>query len=226
MKTRLYLVLLALPILCQAQGGPLTLSSPEGGAVSFLTQNGDYSDLDAEGSEYFDETYKMGVVSIRGKVELRGKMRFNAFRNEIQVLQGGNESFPLLKRSYIKAIIGAKVFGIYLYEDSKGNNRSSYFNPLNEGSVVLLYKPEIKLKKGRIPATSYDRKVPPTFIDVSSYYVKKGEETAKRIRPKKSDILTSLADKKNEIQTFIKNEGLSLKKEADLIKLMDYYNSI
>ena len=226
MKTLFYFILLGLPILCQGQGGPVTLNSPEGGAVSFLTRNADYSDLDAEGSEYFDETYKMGQVSIRGKVELRGKMRYNAFRNEVQVLQGGNESFPLLKRSYIKAIIGAKVFGIYLYEDAKGNNRSSYFNPLNEGNTILLFKPEIKLKKGRIPATSYDRKVPPTFIDVSSYYVKKGDGTAKRIRLKKSDILTSLADKKNEVQAYIKNEGLNLKKEADLIKLMDYYNSI
>lgn len=226
MKTRFYFILFALPILCQAQGGPLTLSSPEGGAVSFLTQNADYSDLDAEGSEYFDETYKMGEVSIRGKVELRGKMRFNAFRNEIQVLQGGDESFPLLKRSFIKATIGSKVFGIYLYEDARGNNRSSYFNPLNDGNTILLFKPEIKLKQGRIPVTSYDRTVPPTFIDVSSYYIKKGDEIAKKIRLKKSDILTSLADKKNEVQAYIKNEGLSLKKEADLIKLMNYYNSI
>jgi len=226
MKVRFYFILLALPMLCYSQAGPVSFGSPYGGAVSFLTKNADYSDLNAEGSEYFDETYRMGQVTIRGKVELRGKMRFNAFRNEIQVIQGGNESFPLLKRSYIKATIGAKVFGIYLYEDAKGNNRSSYFNPLNEGTAVLLYKPEIKLKKGRIPATSYDRTVPPTFIDVSSYYIKKGDETAKKIRLKKSDILTSLADKKNEVQAYIKDEGLSLKKEADLIKLMDYYNSI
>jgi hypothetical protein len=226
MKIPFYYILLMLPILIQAQGGPLTLNTPEGGAVSFLTQNGNYADLDAEGSEYFDETYRMGEVTIRDKVELRGKMRFNAFRNEIQVLQEGDESFPLLKRSYIKAAIGKKVFGIYLYEDAKGNNRSSYFNPLNEGNTILLYKPEIKLKKGRVPATSYDRTVPPTFIDVSTYYIKKGDKTAKRIRLKKTDILAILSDKKNEIQAYIKSENLSLKKEDDLIKLMDYYNSI
>ncbi|WP_297796926.1 hypothetical protein [uncultured Eudoraea sp.] len=226
MRTWKIIVFSLLPALSLAQSGPISQVNPEGAPVSFITRNIDYADIKANGSQYFDEEFAYGEVFSKDSVVLRAEMRFNAFRNEIQVLQQGDESYPLLKRSYIMAKIGAKRFNIYIYEDARGNNRSSYFNPLNEGNAVLLYKPEIKLKQGRIPATSYDRTVPPTYIDISAYYIRKGDGIAKRIRLKKIDILEVLEDKKSEIQAYIKGDNLSVRKEADLIKIMDYYNSL
>ena len=216
-------LLLFVPILGTAQ---LTLNNPEGGVLQLSTVNRSYNGADTEGSPYLEEEFKGGKVFVNGDVSLEKPMRYNAYASEIEIFAGDEQYAPLLKRAYITAMIGEKTFKMLPYTAENDLQRVGYFNPLNEGEVVLLYKPEVKLRQGRVPDTNYGRYVPPTYIDISTYYLKIGEAPAEKIRLSRKGVLKALGDKKKILQEYISDNGLNLRKEKDAIVLLNYYNSL
>ncbi|MEM7380819.1 MAG: hypothetical protein AAF361_06415 [Bacteroidota bacterium] len=211
------------PLALSAQ---MSFTNPEGAPVNFLTKSPNLDDVKAEGSPYLEEEFKYGRVYAYDSLKLKGEMRYNAYRSEIEVAEDDDSYFSLLKRPYISVEIDNEIFKMYTYTDVNNLSRVAYFNPRNKGKAVLLFKPEIKLRKGRVPSTSYDRYVPPTYIDISTYYIKTGEEPAERVRLKKKDIVSVLKNKKTEVVAYIKDEKLNMSKEADVIRLLNYYNTL
>lgn len=217
-------VLLLFPTISVAQ---VTFNNPdEGGVVSYLTRNADYSDIKADGSPYLNEEFVKGEVYVYDSLGIRGELRYNAFNSEVEVSETKGSYFTLLKRPYIEAEIGDRLFKMYTYKDNNDLNRVAYFNPLNEGNIVLLFKPEIKLKKAKAPETGYDKYVAPKYIDISSYYIKLGEEPAREIKLKKKTFNNLLKNKKEAVVSFIKDKDLNLSSEEDVILILNYYNEL
>lgn len=208
-------------------------TSPENPIISFATQSTVYDDK-AKGSPYLNENFQYGEVEINDKLALTGKMRFNAYRNEVEILEDNKDDayYSLLKRSYIKVRIGDKPYNIYQFKDKPGVGiRTSYFIELNAGPVVLLFKPEAKLKKGRTPSTSYDKYVPPTYVWSSSYYLVNKDNgkdaVAVKVRLNKKDFLRFFGESnQKELVDFIKAKELKVKHEEDAIKLVEFYNDL
>ncbi|WP_127137546.1 hypothetical protein [Flagellimonas oceanensis] len=196
----------------------------EGAVVSFQTTAIEPKETKTEGSPYFDENFKYGQVLVNGKVKTIGNLRYNAANSEIELQKGDKEYSAVLKRNYISARIDDKLYRLYPYLDDSNNEttRIGYFIPLNEGKIKLLYKPEKKLRRGRTGATNYDRTVPPRFIDISDYYIQKGEEPATKIYLRNKYFYDLLG--KENIKDFIKKNDLRLNKEEDAIKVMQYIN--
>lgn len=195
----------------------------EGGAVSFVSKPREISTSNVAGSPYLNEEFQFGKVLIREESKLEGKLRYNAFNSEIELQKNDYEFSAILKRTYISAKIGDQFYKIYAYLDANSNQRTAYFINKNEGEIKLLFKPEVKLKSARPASTNYDRDVPPTFIDISSYYIVIGDNPAKKIRLKKRDILDELVNVQG-VKEFIQKESLKLNKEKDVIKLLNYLN--
>lgn len=196
----------------------------EAAVVSYQTKEIDMSNVETQGSPYIDDVFKKGQIYMYGNAKLTGKLRYNAFSSEIELQKTQTEYTVILKRNYISASIGDKRYKLYPYVDeNNGGTRTGYFNPLNKGRVALLFKPEKKLRRGRTPATNYDRLVPPRFIDISSYYIQIGEEPAKKIYLKKRSFYKLLG--KDDIQSYVKDNDLNLRNVRDVIKLLDYYNN-
>lgn len=216
-------LLLLVPLVGTAQ---LTLNNPEGGVLQLSTVNRSLDPAETDGSPYLQDEFKGGKVYVNGNVSLEKPMRYNAYNSEIEIFAGEKQYAPLLKRAYITAEIGNKTFKMLPYNIDNDLQRVGYFNPLNKGKAVLLFKPEVKLRQGRIPDTNYGKYIPPTYIDISTYYMKKGEVPAEKIRLNKRGVLNFLVDKKKELQEFISRKKLKLKKEEDVITLLDYYNSL
>ncbi|WP_445381344.1 hypothetical protein [Robiginitalea sp. IMCC43444] len=216
-------LLLFIPIIGSAQ---LTLNNPEGGVLQLSTVNRSYDQEKTDGSPYLEDEFKGGRVYVNGDVSLEKPMRYNAYISEIEIFAGQKQYAPLLKRAYITAQIGDKTYKMLPYTTDRDLQRVGYFNPLNEGEVVLLFKPEVKLRQGRVPDTNYGKYVPPTYIDISSYYLKKGEAPAEKIRLSKKWVLKTLGDQKKALQEYISGNKLNLRKESDVIDLLHYYNSL
>jgi len=205
--------------------GQISFTNPDRGAiVSYQTTEIKPSNIKAEGSPYFDEKFKWGQILINGKVKSTGNLRYNAANSEIEIQKGEEEYSAVLKRNYISAIISDKLYKLLPYLDESNNEttRIGYFVSLNKGKVKLLYKPEKKLRRGRTGATNYDRTVPPRFIDISSYYIQKGDEPAIKIYLRKKYFYQILG--KEDIKDFVKDNNLRLNKEEDAIKAINYYN--
>ena len=197
----------------------------EAAIVSFQTKPMNVSNLKTEGSPYFNEEFEWGQVLVNGKTKSTGNLRYNAVNSEIELQKGEKEYTAVLKRNYISALIQNKLYKLYPYiEDNKNETiRIGYFTPLNEGNLKLLYKPEKKLRRGKTTATNYDRSVPPRYIDISSYYIQKGDEPAIKIYLRKKYFYDILG--KDNIKEYVKSNNLKLNKEGDAIKVMEYYNT-
>lgn len=196
----------------------------EANVVSLQTKEIDVAQIRTEGSPYLNEEFIPGKVLVNGNVKMKGRLRYNAYNSEIELEKNKYEYTSVLKRGYISAIIGNKKYKLYSYLNAAvGNIKTGYFNPLNEGEVQLLYKPEIKVRRGRTPSTSYDRKVAPRFIDVSSYYIKKGENAAEKIYLRKKYLHKAL-NGDSKIKQYVKANGLKLNNEEDIVKLLNFYN--
>lgn len=217
----------------QSYGQQAYSATPENPILSFTTQSTVY-DEKTKGSPYMNEDFQYGEVEINDKLALTGKMRFNAYKNEVEVLEadGDDSYYSLLKRSYIKVKIGDKPYNIYQYRDNSEAIRTSYFVELNKGPVILLFKPEARLKKGRVPNTSYDKYVPPTYVWSNSYYLVDTAEgnkdaIAAKVRLSKKDFLRFFNDSSQEaLKSFIKKEELKLKRKDEAIKLLEFYNNL
>ncbi|WP_318310256.1 hypothetical protein [Flagellimonas crocea] len=196
----------------------------EGAVVSFQTTSVDSKTLKAEGSPYFDDNFKYGQILVNGEVKTAGNLRYNAANSELELQKGKNEYSAVLKRNYISAKIDNKLYKLFPYvdESNEETTRIGYFTPLNEGEVKLLYKPEKTLRRGKTGATNYDRTVPPRFIDISSYYIQKGDEPAEKIYLRKKFFYDMLG--KEKIKDFIKDNNLRLNKEEDAIQVVHYFN--
>ena len=216
-------LMLLLPFIGAAQ---FTLNNPQGGVLQLSTINRSLDPEDTNGSPYLNDEFKEGKVYVNGDISLEKPMRYNAYKSEIEIFAGEKEYAPLLKRAYIIAKIGKKTYKMLPYTTDNDLQRVGYFNPLNEGNTVLLFKPEVKLRQGKVPDTNYDRYRPPTFIDVSSYYIKKGEAPAEKTRLSKNWVLKTLGDNKKELQEYISSNKLNLRQEEDVVALLDFYNSL
>ncbi|WP_340063476.1 hypothetical protein [Ascidiimonas aurantiaca] len=199
----------------------------EGGINSFVTMNKDYSDVKATGSPFLeDDLFKPGVVLMKGKKQMDGEFRFNAYKGELEISKSETKYSVVLKRSYISVKIENTLYQLLPYKDIQGRVKVAYFNPQNEGMVQLLFKPEIKLKRGRTPQTGYDRYVPPKYIDASNYYIKVGDKPAVKTSLKRKKILKFLKDHEDKVSGFIKENSLNLRKKEDIVKVLNFYNEL
>ncbi len=198
----------------------------EGGAVSFrTTDTRTYENEEdvAEGSQYWNDEFENGEVYINDKLELRGELRFNAYKSEINVKENKYEFYSLLKRPYIHVKINNEVYKMQNYLDDEGSNRVAYFKILNENSAVkLLFKPEIILKRGSTATTNYDRTSKPRYIRLPSYYIMKGDNPAEKTYLGKRNILKVLGGNKDVYKVFIKENDLNMRDEEDVIRLLEY----
>lgn len=206
---------------------------PEEGIINFVTSSTEIEPTKAKGTPYLNEEFVHGEVIVNDKVEEIGKMRYNAYRNEVEILDNRSKDsfYSLLKRAYIKVEIGGKMYSIYTYVDTDESIKTSYFTNLNEGNLKLLFKPEALLKQARSPSTSYEKYSPPTYVWNSSYYLldetnADKENHAVKVRLTKNQILDFTGSRKEEMKTYIKGNDLNLRHEEDVVTFLNYYNTL
>lgn len=233
MNKILTVILIATFVINNVNGQNAYSPVPEEGIVNFVTSNTEIEPSKAKGTPYLNEDFVHGEVIVDDKVKEVGKMRYNAYRNEVEILDNISKDsyYSLLKRAYIKVEIDGKNYSIYTYVDSNESIKTSYFTDLNKGALKLLFKPEALLKQARSPSTSYEKYVPPTYVWNSSYYMldeknANAENHAVKVRLTKKSILDFTGDRKEQMKEYVKENKLNLRQEKDVISFLDYYNSL
>lgn len=67
---------------------------------------------------------------------------------------------------------------------------------------------------------------PAKYLKVETYFVAVDGDKLIEVSLKKSKIMKLMAAHKKEIKAFVKTHRLSFKKEADVIKIINHYNSL
>ena len=218
MKKFLFILILPLSFYGQVVGN--------GDGITTDTQVGIViMEVPIEGTPYMNATYKHGETVINGINRTKALMRYNAYNDAIELLDENNTPRKLLRRKSIEAIFDGKTYKIFDYLEG-GKAREGYFNPLNTGVVKLVFKPKKMFVQAEKPDHGYDTYKPPIYKDISSYYIISGDRPAIKTRLGKKQILNHLTKNKAQVKKFISSEKLNLKKEVDVIELIDYYNSL
>ncbi|MDY8137713.1 hypothetical protein [Aquimarina sp. 2201CG5-10] len=174
------------------------------------------------GSKYHEEKYKMATVYLNGKVIHEYAIRYNAYHDEIEILNG-EKPFALLKQDGVEVVL--KNYSYVMMKNDVGIK--GYFIDFNkDASTSLVLKPKKTLKKAVEPSSGLGGTMPPTFTEDYQYYIKDKSGNLKTVRLKKKDLLKVLNDKKSEIEKYASSSKLSYKKEKDVIKILDHYNTL
>jgi hypothetical protein len=102
-----------------------------------------------------------------------------------------------------------------------GLNADQFVQVLVDGNVQLL-KSDIK---SLTEMSEINAGMVKTFATTTRYYINNSKGVF-LIRFNKSELLPFLQDKDEQIQSFIKEKGLNLKRDMDLLTLLNYYNSL
>jgi hypothetical protein len=177
-----------------------------------------------QGSPYANEEFVLGKVFVNDDKPYNGILRYNAYTDGIE-MKTEKGIITLLKRSYLKARIGAKLYLIESYTVN-GAIRKTYFVELSQGKARLLLKQGKKYVEARSASSSYTKDQPAKFEDERRYYIITEGNPAIEIRLKSKEVLQALPDHRKEMQAFVKSNKLKMKTEEEVIQVLNYYNSL
>jgi hypothetical protein len=177
-----------------------------------------------KGTPYLDEAYVSGTILFANNSRT-APVRYNAHKDLIE-FQVDGQARVLDPSGTIKRVnFGEATFVVEKYKDD-GITRYGYFNLLDSGKVTLFsrksvkYSPPLKgraLDGGDQPAEY--RRAPDEFF----FKVAGGELT--EVKSIKS-MIAAFPDKQDELSAFAKKEKISPRKEDEMVKLIQYYNSL
>ncbi|SEL51430.1 hypothetical protein SAMN04488008_10484 [Maribacter orientalis] len=219
---RLLILMFFISNLCFSQGvqgigRPAGVLTPAQMGMSFF-------EVPIDGSPYMNEIFKKGKTIINGKHTSDALMRYDAYRDAIEIKNENDVARTLLRRSNIVADIDGTIYMVREYRES-GENKLGYFNPLNEGYARLLKKPKKIFVQAENPENGYDKFKPAKYQDISMYYMQKGDEPAIETKLSKRKILSFLDDSSEILKQYIKKNELNMRLESDIIQLINYYNT-
>jgi hypothetical protein len=153
-------------------------------------------------------------------------MRYNAFADEIEIKKSPtSDSYSGLVKD---PAIFVKMFkDIYVFVPYEGSNeKGGYFNVLSDGKTYDLYKKtKSTFREPKKAETSYEKDLPPSFVKTTTYYLVQNG-TFYEMPSSSSKLLKMMDSKKNEVKTYIKQNNINLDKEADMIKVVSYFDSL
>lgn len=173
-----------------------------------------------KGHQYYEESNEMATIYVNKKLVRKCLVRYNAFNGELEYVDD-NKRFNMLKVDNLEVALKKYRYKLFDYEGDR-----QFFIIYNKGPFSLGVKALKKIKQGKEAVTSYEASTPSKYIDNNKYFIinnEKGE--VKGIKLKKKDILKVL-NKKDELEKFASSKKLNFKKEADLARIIDYYNTL
>jgi hypothetical protein len=187
-----------------------------------ILRDGDLPD-NVEGSPYFNEDFKSGTVHIKENEPFSAMLRYDAFRDNLE-MKKGDKFTSLLKREYISAKIGNEVIKIFEYTNDSNELREGYFTQLNRGKIQLLKMKKKVFKPAKENSSTYKKDSPPRLIDEINYYLTVNNEVAEKIKLRKKSVLSYLSAFP-EAKEIAKQREMKLSSENEVIQLIQLLNT-
>jgi len=221
---KIFLVLaFSIPLFCFSQ---IAVQIPQGFVRDHDGTNS-MSNIKYQGSPYLYDSYVPGKMIVNDEQTFQIMVRYNAYSDVFEMLDDNNRSSALYKLDYVKIIMTGREYQIYSYQDN-GKQIEGYLENLSVSGDTKFFRKDSKKFVDLVKAeTGYEKDKPAKFVlESPKYYAQKKDESLKEIKLKKKDILALFQSHKNEVSTFVKKQKLNLKRQEDVIKLFDYYNTL
>ncbi|MCE2613054.1 hypothetical protein LVD13_08735 [Flavobacteriaceae bacterium D16] len=174
------------------------------------------------GSAYDNETFNYGSVFVKGTESYKALLRYNGYRDQLEMKSSDNTITVLMKRNYINAKINNELITIKKFEDGS-RERQGYFIVIAQyGDFALLQRRQIILKEAQQASSSYTKDKPARFEKDYNYYMLfKEDGVAKKTRLSKKSIIEALpSEYQDRANSLCKKNKWKLKTEAEVRLLL------
>ncbi|GGE60327.1 hypothetical protein EV200_103607 [Pedobacter psychrotolerans] len=174
-----------------------------------------------QGSPYFNERYTSGKIKTASQKEFTiNNLKYNletqqleyAENDQIYAIQDSVQSFTLVD-SLGKENVFFKL---------NSENATGFYKIIADGKIALLKKYTVRKEENQ---DWYTKKTGTKNVQHQVYFTNQ-DGIIKNFIPSIKSINAVLADNKNQVMKFIKNEQLNPKQEDDLIRIFNFYNTL
>jgi hypothetical protein len=187
----------------------------------------DSGQSDIEGSPYLSDTYQEGSVVTTGNITyVKIPLRYNIYSDNFEFKIKEHQVLELANPDIVKEIrMGGNTYIRLPYITKYGSRKFGFFIRLCNGKAKALKHYDIRYIPAKQPGAYQDAE-PARFGGKQDFlFVYFGEKPAVRII-RKNDLLDALPAHRQAIARFIKKEHIKVRKDEDLVKVINYYNSL
>jgi len=223
-----FMAVLVMPKISQAQDQKITREE--------LDQFSNFSSIvptksakEVIGSPYLTDKFLKGRLIInKNSVTRPIYLRYNTYKNDIEFLR--NKKIMITDP---KKIQGFKIFtkedGDIVFENgfnTKVNDisKKTFLRVIHDGKTKLLahhYSTYLEDMASYGTATKKDR-----YQSSVRYYLVTNDGKFRKVKFSKKDILEALPDHKSEVESYADSQNLSFDDEADIAKILSYYDGL
>lgn len=184
--------------------------------------------ISAFGQTFSFEYWHNGTVILEGNDTLRGSVRYD-MRTDIVEFQKGGRVEPLTARK----VVYFEIFDALTHEYRRffslpySNNGSykapMFFELLSEGKMTLLSRETLEYRT----YSSFSYYGNYTRLElVYRYYLLHDSGDIREFQGKKNDWIYEMGNQGTVVQKYVKANKLNFDKRKDLVKIVEYYNSL
>lgn len=190
------------------------------------------------GNPYLDTTWQAGVVKFYGKVgvvsaadSLAGvPVRLDLVSHEVEIRAGASDIRAAQAPQVRYVVMNNNAGGTSLFVNARefrgeADALTGFLEVVAPGSLTLLEYPYIHVKRANYNAALNVGTKDDELVKAKSWYVVQNKKASK-FSPGKNAVLELMADRKEQIEAFLKTEKLDLKAKPDLKSVFVYYNSL
>lgn len=224
---RLFLILLFITTFSYTQSQDLknTQTLVKRGLISTF----DEGDRSVQGSPYLYDEYFPAITSYDNKTL---RVKYNMVTDEMEVETNEMEVYALNKNIAnlrIKFLKDKTTYQAFDYINDDGIATKGYFVLLSDldFEIKLLMKQSKKFVDRKPAKSSYQTAELAHYKrERDELYIKIGQQNAIELPSNKKDIATLFPDSEKEVLAFIKKNKIKTRKEEDLIKLVEFLNTL
>jgi hypothetical protein len=181
------------------------------------------SSLGKESSLYFND-WSPGQVVLKDNTEITDRMlRYDIYHRQMQFACNGDTA-AFGNPGEIETITFNDHTFIYDEFLCKDGKRKDFLELLADGDYRLLLYRCISVKYiEECSEPGYESRKE-QYFETEKYFISMNHQTAVPLPEKRNDLIAVFADKDKDIKSFIKDNNIKLNQQADLVKLVKFYN--
>ena len=178
------------------------------------------------GSPYLDKEFSDGsFVTVDNILYKNIPLRYNIY-NEIFEFEKDNAPFDLDPKRYGRRVTCNDMVFIYTDYTYNKNPKKGYLEILEKGNYSLFKRYKVRYDRPE-PAGAYSDTKPGNFAKLQDeYFFQAGEEGEIRFIPKEGEFLDYCGEHAVDVKAYMKKNKLKIRKEDQLIKIMNYLNTL
>jgi hypothetical protein len=179
--------------------------------------------VDVKGSPYLSDEWQEGMVKLHnGNIYHGVKLKYNQIDQELTFRNQKGEA-QLFVQPVVEFELNKRLFRKGYPAIDGTSSPNTFYEVLEDGPTQLLKRTSKKI----IEETPYSSATKvKSVVESHSLYIANKEGRLNKIKKDKKSLLGVLPEKSSELEKYVKDSRLDLRQEADMAKLVAYYNSL